>query len=222
VGRSAEREAGRSGGGVGMGRGSRRMAGAREAGSRSGLEKRARTDDDDPVEGEPLLDDVSEEGGEGELIGRFVTSQRAGRFAARCCVSRAACLKAHISISLLYSIKPSRRKAKTDQNIPCNVIHEHTCTSSLFSPRALLFRLRLPNTESLAHVLFGSSLRRTLSLNSWLLDKPPGTGDQEAGNQTCMVEISQFVWALVWTNPCNGMEMEIPSERAQDITDESK
>jgi len=55
-----------------------------------------------------------------------------------------------------------------------------------------------------------------------LLDKPPGTGDQEAGNQACMVEISQLVWALVWTNPCNGMEMEIPSERAQDITDESK
>jgi hypothetical protein len=46
VGRSAEREAGRSGGGVGMGRGSRRMAGAREAGSRNGLEKRARIDDD--------------------------------------------------------------------------------------------------------------------------------------------------------------------------------
>jgi hypothetical protein len=36
VGRSGEREAGRSGGGVGMGRGSRRMAGAREAGSRNG------------------------------------------------------------------------------------------------------------------------------------------------------------------------------------------
>jgi hypothetical protein len=32
---------------------------------------------------EPLLDDVSEEGSEGVLIGRFVTSQRACRFAAR-------------------------------------------------------------------------------------------------------------------------------------------
>jgi hypothetical protein len=37
----------------------------------------ARTAYDEEVE--PLLEDVSEEGGEGVLIGRFVTSQRAGR-----------------------------------------------------------------------------------------------------------------------------------------------
>jgi hypothetical protein len=30
-------------------------------------------------------------------------------------------------------------------------------------------------------------------------EDPPGTGAQEAGNRSCMVEISQFVWALVWT-----------------------
>jgi hypothetical protein len=34
-----------------------------------------------------------------------------------------------------------------------------------------------------------------------------------------MVEISQFVQALVWTNPSNGMEIEIPSARAPDIMD---
>ncbi len=31
-----------------------------------------------------------------------------------------------------------------------------------------------------------------------------------------MVEISQFVQALVWINPSNGMEIEIPSGRAPD------
>jgi hypothetical protein len=58
---------------------------------------------------------------------------------------------------------------------------------------------RLPNTQSLVHMLLGSSLCRALSLttHSWLLDKPPGTGAQEAGNQNCMVEISQFVQALL-------------------------
>ncbi len=88
-----------------------------------------------------------------------------------------------------------------------NIIQWHTVTfiSCLFSPRALLLSLRLPNTESLVHVLFGSFLRSTLSLNSsfWLLDKQPWTGAQEAGNYSCMVEISQLVWAPVWTNPSN-------------------
>ena len=49
---------------------------------RSGREKRARTDDDDSVEGDPLLDDVSEAGREGVPWGRFVTSPNACRFAA--------------------------------------------------------------------------------------------------------------------------------------------
>jgi hypothetical protein len=34
-----------------------------------------------------------------------------------------------------------------------------------------------------------------------------------------MVEFSQFVQALVWTNLSNGMEIEIPSARAPDIMD---
>jgi len=71
-----------------MGRGSRRMAGAREAGSRSGLEKRARTDDDDPVEGEPLLDDMSDAGREEGGLCRFVISSNACRFAACHCTRR--------------------------------------------------------------------------------------------------------------------------------------
>ncbi len=69
----------------------------------------ARTAYDD--KDEPQLDD--EEGGEGALIGRFVRLLRAGRFAVRraaTSASRAACLKVHISISLLNSIIPSRRQ----------------------------------------------------------------------------------------------------------------
>jgi hypothetical protein len=76
-------------------------------------------------------------------------------------------------------------------------------------------------STSRVHVLFGSSLRCELSLNAWLLDKLPGTGAQEAGNHSCMVEISQFVQALVWTNPSNGLEIEIPSWSAPDIMDVS-
>jgi hypothetical protein len=60
---------------------------------------------------EHLLDD--EEGDEGALIGRFVILPSAGRFVARraaMSASRAACLKAHISICLMHSIIPSRRK----------------------------------------------------------------------------------------------------------------
>ena len=67
-------------------------------------------DDKDEVDG-PQLDD--EEGGEGALIGIFVRLPRAGRFAVRraaTSASRAACLKLHISISLLNSIVPSRRQ----------------------------------------------------------------------------------------------------------------
>jgi hypothetical protein len=57
-------ERGERGGAVGRGGrdGARLAADGRSA--RSGLEKRARTDDDDPVEGEPLLDDVSDAGRE--------------------------------------------------------------------------------------------------------------------------------------------------------------
>ena len=68
-----ERRGGRAGG-SGWG------AGGRSA--RSGLEKRARTDDDDPVEGEPLLDDVSDAGREEAGLCRFVISSNASRFAA--------------------------------------------------------------------------------------------------------------------------------------------
>jgi hypothetical protein len=50
--------------------------------ARSGREKRARTDDDDPVEGEPLLDDVSDAGREEAGLCRFVISSNACRFAA--------------------------------------------------------------------------------------------------------------------------------------------
>jgi hypothetical protein len=50
--------------------------------ARSGREKRARTDDDDPVEGEPLLDDVSDAGREEAGLCRFVISPNACRFAA--------------------------------------------------------------------------------------------------------------------------------------------
>ena len=46
-----------------------------------GREKWARTDDDDSVEGDPLLDDVSEAGREGVRWGLFVTSPNACRFA---------------------------------------------------------------------------------------------------------------------------------------------
>ncbi len=50
--------------------------------ARSGREKRARTDDDDPVEVEPLLDDVSDAGREEAGLCRFVISPNACRFAA--------------------------------------------------------------------------------------------------------------------------------------------
>jgi hypothetical protein len=55
-----------------------------------------------------------------------------------------------------------------------------------------------------------------------LLDKPPGTGAQEAGIQDRMVVTSQLVPVLVWTNPSNGIQIEISSVRKPDIRDESK
>ena len=45
-------------------------------------EKQARTEEDAPVEAEPLLDDVSEAGREGARWGRFVISLNAVHFAA--------------------------------------------------------------------------------------------------------------------------------------------
>jgi hypothetical protein len=57
-----------------------------------------------------------------------------------------------------------------------------------------------------------------------LLAKPPGTGVQEAGIQYCTMVISQLVQglqALVWTNPCSGMDIEIPSGRGPENMDES-
>ncbi len=60
--------------------GARLAAGGRSA--RSGREKRALTDDDDPVEGEPLLDDVSDAGREEAGLCPFVLSPNACCFAA--------------------------------------------------------------------------------------------------------------------------------------------
>jgi hypothetical protein len=54
-----------------------------------------------------------------------------------------------------------------------------------------------------------------------LLDKPPGTGAQEAGMQDSMVVTSHLVPVLVWTNPSNGIQIEISSGRTPDIKDES-
>ncbi len=88
-------------------------------------------------------------------------------------------------------------------------------------PTSRVIQAEAPKHAEFGPRVLGSSLRRAFSLNPWLLDKPPGTGAQEAGNQNCMVEISQFVWALVWTNPSNGMEIEIPSGRAPEIMDVS-
>jgi hypothetical protein len=88
-----------------------------------------------------------------------------------------------------------------------------------FSVLAGLFRLRPPNTHIEARVSFGSLLRCTRSLYPLLLAKPPGTGVHEAGIQYCMVESSQQVCALVWTNPCRGMEIELPAILGPDNLD---
>ena len=83
----------------------------------------------------------------------------------------------------------------------------------------------LPNTINWVHWLFGFSLRDSSALYSELLANPPRTGFHMAdGIHLCMMVISQFVWALVWTYPRNEMESEFsdtPSGRAPENMDAS-
>ena len=81
AGQCGRAERGEGGGAVGRGGRDGAWLAVDGRSARSGREKRARTDDDDPVEGDPLLDDVSEAGREGVRWGQFVTSPNACRFA---------------------------------------------------------------------------------------------------------------------------------------------
>ena len=176
-------------------------------------------------EDEPLPDEVSEaEGHEGAGNSRFVTSPSARRRFATprwaTSASRASCIQKLGGTRLpsvhCFSSRCYYCRLNTERITRCKWLTSLIC---FFSVLAGLFRLRPPNTHIEARVSFGSLLRCTRSLYPLLLAKPPGTGVHEAGIQYCMVVTSQLVCALVWTNPCRGMEIELPAILGPDNLD---